>query len=386
MHIASCSWSDHLSFGEGDGRLATPDAVRRRLDAWRDGLGTSIVHWRVSRTRIAGHFMAAPGYQHPSERSARDLGWDELSVVPQLAHEAGLEAWLYVSVFDEGWPLGDAAERAVSFHNAMHAQHVAWQSTFSREHPDFAVTDRTGTARQPGVLCLGYREVRAELVARWTGLLSLGAWDGLFLCLRSQSRPADHADQFGFNPPVRNAFLEQEGRDLLAEPFDVQCWRDLRGRFLTTLLSEVAGALDGAGTRVGVGMARGDVIGPPLGNMTLHWRDWIEHGLVDTLVVGQNSSQCPSMWHQLWPMHRGTGYVQDHLTGAGMPTIEEQLTSAYGPVLARGRTRLFVARQWSHPSAGEEAALVAHPAVTGLAFSTFRFDNGAAVARNDWRA
>ncbi|HEU5257636.1 MAG TPA: hypothetical protein VFU28_16695 [Vicinamibacterales bacterium] len=26
--------------------------------------------------------------------------------------------------------------------------------------------------------------------------------------------------------------------------------------------------------RLGVGVARGDVLGPPLGNTTLHWRDW----------------------------------------------------------------------------------------------------------------
>jgi hypothetical protein len=64
-------------------------------------------------------------------------------------------------------------------------------------------------------------------------------------------------------------------------------------------------------------VARGDVLGAPLGNTTLHWRDWIRSGLIDHLIVNQNSSQCPSMWHQLWPMHRGGGYVQNYLDGRG---------------------------------------------------------------------
>jgi len=66
MNVVSVSWGDHLSFGEGDGRLDTRDKVARRLRAWRDELGARAVHWRMLRTRIAGAFAAAPGYQHPS--------------------------------------------------------------------------------------------------------------------------------------------------------------------------------------------------------------------------------------------------------------------------------------------------------------------------------
>ena len=41
-NIVSVSWSDHLVFGEGDGRLHTPDAVNRRLYRWRKELGASM--------------------------------------------------------------------------------------------------------------------------------------------------------------------------------------------------------------------------------------------------------------------------------------------------------------------------------------------------------
>ena len=94
MNIASVSWGDHLSFGEGDGRLDTPDAVARRMDAWRTGLGAGALHWRMMRTRIPGRFFAARGYRHPSQAAAERATWDDFDVVPRLAADAGLEPWL----------------------------------------------------------------------------------------------------------------------------------------------------------------------------------------------------------------------------------------------------------------------------------------------------
>ena len=51
MNIVSVSWGDHLTFGEGDGSLATPDAVARRVQAWRNEIDASVLHWRLLRTR-----------------------------------------------------------------------------------------------------------------------------------------------------------------------------------------------------------------------------------------------------------------------------------------------------------------------------------------------
>jgi hypothetical protein len=92
------------------------------------------------------------------------------------------------------------------------------------------------------------------------------------------------------------------------------------------------------------------------------------------------------MWHQLWPMHRGTGYVQNYLDGAGMPQLPEQLVTSYVPVFAGSPAELYVARQWCERSPGDEATLAATPGVTGLVFGSFRHDNPEAVRRNDWRA
>src|SRR6185295_11737202 len=105
--------------------------------------------------------------------------------------------------------------------------------------------------------------------------------------------------------------------------------RDMLGSYLTALVSELRLALAHAGKRLAIGCARGDIVGPPLGNMMLPWRNWMRQGLIDRLVIDQNSSQCPSMWHQLWPMHRGSGYVQNYIDGSGMPPLRQQLAESY---------------------------------------------------------
>ncbi len=389
MNVVSVSWADHLVFGDEDGRLDTPEKLARSIRVWRDELDARVLHWRVLRTRIAGRFHAARGYQHPSLSAARSLAWDDFEQVPALAHDAGLEAWLYVTVFDDGWPLASPRDRARSHHNAMHGKHVAWQSELTRTHPEWLVVDCSGRTRQRGVVSLSYPDARRALIERWIGLIASTRFDGLFLCFRSQSRPADHGDQFGFNEPVRTDFRNRYGIDILRDEFDHQAWRDLLGEYITMLLTELRDELKQrqlADRRIGVGVARGDVLGPPLGNTALHWRDWIRGGLVDHLIVNQNSSQCPSMWHQLWPMHRGTGYLQNYLDGYGMPALADHLRSAYAPAVEGANTQLFVARQWCHRCADDERKLCAIPGVAGLVFSSFRHDNPAAIARGDWRA
>jgi hypothetical protein len=224
-------------------------------------------------------------------------------------------------------------------------------------------------------VCLGYAEARRAFVDRWMRLLEGTAFAGLFVCLRSQSKPAQHADQFGFNEPVRADYRSKFGRDILREDFDVQAWRDLRGSYLTALLRE----LRARGPKVAVGVPRGDILGPPLGNATLAWQEWVADDLIDALVIDQNSSQCPSMWHQLWPMHRGEGYLQDYLTGRGLPPL-----SAYGGVVRASGARLYVARQWCERTPAAERELLRTPGVSGLVFSSFRHDNREAIAKNDW--
>jgi hypothetical protein len=385
VNIVSVSWGDHLSFGESDGRLDTPHRLAWRLRVWRDELGARSLHWRMLRARIPGRFEAAPGYRHPSETAAGALDWDDFDVVPALAHEAGLSAWLYVSLFDEGWPLAPAEVRAVSYHNSMHAQHVAWQSELTRAHPEWVATDRRGGRRQWGVVSLAYPAARRAFIDRWLALLSGTRFDGLFVCLRSQSRPADTADEFGFNEPARAEFAARHVVDVTRDAFDLEAWRALLGEYLTTFVAELRDALRPEGTRLAVGVPRGDVLGPPLGNAALQWREWVGRGLIDRLIVDQNSSQCPSMWHQLWPMHRGTGYVQNYLDGSGLPPFGEHM-SVYGAAVAGSPVELYIARQWCERDEACERRLASMRGVSGLVFGSFRHDNPGPVGRNVWTA
>jgi len=385
-NIASVSWGDHLVFGEGDGRLHTPEALSRRMGKWREELGVGTLHWRVPHAMTPGQYHKAPNYPETIERRS-DLAWDFLRVVPELAHKHGLKAHLYVSIFDEGFPLAPPEVRAVSYHNELHGKDITWQSSFSQRHPNFALVDRTGETRQWGVLCLGFPQVREHFLRRFRSWLKRGSWDGLFVCNRSQSRPADFADQFGFNEPVREEYLRRHRSDICVEDFDLQRWRDLKGEYLSLFVSELREMTTDLDMRLALGVPRGSVLGPPLGNTTLAWREWVGRGLIDELIINQNSSVCPSMWHDLWPMHRGYGYTQNYLDGFNLPNLEAQISEIYAPVISRnGMTRLLIASQWDQRSQDEESVLLKHASVSGLVFSTFRFDNPGAIQRGDWVA
>ncbi len=385
-NMISVSWGDHLVFGEGDGRLDTSAAVRRRIQKWQSDLKAGTILWRSTRDKIKGRYQQAKGYRHFSQSRRETVPWDAYQQVPELAHAFGMRVFLYITLFDEGWPLLPKKVREVSYHNKMHCQHVSWQSSFSRKNPEYILTDRSLKKHQWGVMCLAYAEVRRHFIGRYLRLLATGNFDGLFVCLRSQSRPVDFADQFGFNQPIRDEFLKRFGRDIWIEDFDLRRWRDLQGDYLTVFLKELNKRLKSSEYLLAVGVPRGNILGPPLGNASLQWPSWVKKGLVDQLVIDQNSSICPSMWHDLWPMHRGYGYVQNYLDGKNMNSLETDLTSVYQPAFEGRNTKLYLARQWNMRSPAEEKSLLDHPAVAGLVFSSFRHDNPGPIRRNDWRA
>ena len=383
-NIISVSWSDHLIFGEGDGRLNTIDALQRKMKCWRDELGAGIIHWRCTRDRIKGRYYAGRGCRHFFQSKKPRIDWDDFQAVPACARENGLKVFLYVSVFDEGWPLADRKSREKSYHNKMHCQHVSWQSDFSRKNPEYLMVDRSLRRRQWGVLCLAYPQVRKRLIDRYRRLLLSGDFDGLFVCLRSQSKPAAFADQFGYNEPIRRDCLDRYNIDIRRKDFDRKPWREQLGEYLTRFLIELRTAIRYENVSLGIGVPRGTILGPPLGNTILQWRQWVREQVIDQLVIDQNSSQCPSMWHGLWPMHRGTGYIQNYLDGQGMNSLQKDLEQVYLPLIKKSPVELFIARQWQKRSTREEKTLLEIPGVQGLVFSSFRHDNPKAIERNDW--
>ena len=98
-NIVSVSWSDHLIFGEGDGRLDTIDALQRRMQCWRDELGASIIHWRCTRDRIKGRYFAGKGCRHFYQSKKPKIDWDDFKSVPARAREYGFKVFLYVCLY-----------------------------------------------------------------------------------------------------------------------------------------------------------------------------------------------------------------------------------------------------------------------------------------------
>jgi hypothetical protein len=385
-NIASASWGDHLTFGEGDGLLDNPDRLYKRMKIWKDELGITSIHWRQQKTSKFGSYRAAKNYRKAVKSinsSNNTSSWDDFKILPEMAHSLGLKAHAYVSIFGEGWPLSPAKVREKSHHNAMHGQHYAWQSDFTRKNPDLILSDRSGEIKQWGVLCLAYPEARKYLIDKFMSILEGYDFDGVFLCFRTEAKPPEHADIFGFNEPVRKEYLNRYGRDIKTENFDLNLWHDLLGEYITTFLREIREATKSRGLELSLGCARGNILGPPLGNATIDYPTWIKEKLIDELIINQNSSQCPSIWHQLWPMHRGYGYKENYLDGYNMPPLIDHLND-YAKHLTNSKTKLFIARQWDPMSPVEESDLLNHPIVSGLVYSTFRYDNPGPIANSDW--
>ena len=107
---------------------------------------------------------------------------------------------------------------------------------------------------QQGGLCLAYPQVRDHFRQYFLEFLGRGDFAGLFVCLRSQSKPADFADQYGFNTPVREDFQARYGIEIRQEDFDLQAWRDLLGAYLTLFLTELRTELNFWGIHLAVGV------------------------------------------------------------------------------------------------------------------------------------
>ena len=197
--------------------MDSPEKIQTRLKIWKRKFKADKIYWRHFRTDLEGKFYVAKGYKNLYKEIISNIKWDDFEIVPDIFHSNGVKAYLYVSLFDEGCPLPSKRVRKRSFLNDRHWQHISWQSRFVTDHPEFLMVDRTGNLRHNGVLCLAYPEVRKHLLEKYLRLLNGYSFDGLFICLRSQSKPPEYADQFGFNEPIREDFMDRYGRDICKE-------------------------------------------------------------------------------------------------------------------------------------------------------------------------
>jgi hypothetical protein len=181
-------------------------------------------------------------------------------------------------------------------------------------------------------------------------------------------------------------YRQEVGGDPREEPFDVDAWRRIRGRGLTSLLRDLRAMTTRRSMPLSIGIPRGDFAGPPIGNLHLDWRTWLRDGVVDSLVIGQISEICPSAWVWLWPGSKVSGHLVDPVRGTGMRPLSEDLDEVFGPAAAVAGAELFLSRLHDHPDPAAEARIVEqHPHLTGIQYSTFRRDLGDAAASLPWR-
>jgi hypothetical protein len=377
QNIASVSWGDHIEWGAGDAHLSSPDEIAHSVERWVTRDQAARIHFR-EHDYYRRH--GTPVRTARSEAFEARLGFDENAEVIRRGHEAGVPVYVYLTIFDELWL----------------PQHWAWpwdptggwQSEYVRDHPDHVLVDAGGHERLWGVVDYNAPEARAFRVGVIRELLEAHDWDGVFLCTRSQSKPAAQGDQFGYNEPSLARYRAAAGA--AADPrdpdADIELWRRVRGEGLTQLLRDVRALTTEARKPLAIGIPRGDVMGPPIGNLGLDWRTWLDERLVDSLIVGQLSEICPSAWVHLWPEHPVEHHLVDPVRFVGLRPLEQDLDEVFGPPATAAGVELFLSRLHDHPDPALESRLVAeHPHLTGIQYSTFRRDLAGAAAQLPWK-
>ncbi len=358
------SWGDHIVVYDGIGKLDTEEKIAAAMDDWKRLADSPTIYWRASAWYARNYMVplhdSFPEYFDTVERIWAEF--DPMAVAIREAHERGMKIYAYQTLFDEGSPAEVLYGDSKPF---------PWQSKFTIAHPEYLATDREGMKRHHGVMEYAYPQVRAHMLAMLSRLVDDYDFDGLYICTRSHSRPADHADQFGFGEPVALAYEEAYGVDPRAEDFDVAKWRDLRGEFLTGFLRELRAAMDEREKRIALAIPRGDIIGPPYGNMTMDWRTWVRENLADEIIVGVRSGN----WH--YPSMRGKdkerGYLSSNDEQWGLPGAREHIDTVYGPLCdEHGVGLLIQGGSWGRGAKDR----VANTPLDGFMFSSMSLTSG----------
>lgn len=354
------SWGDVIwqHRGEGTAQLDSPEKVRKAARIWKER-GVTKVLFRVDDFRVIlfHEIQVTSNPQSPQQKYIQEWAklsqkaWDDglLKVAVKAIHEQGMKVDMWITIFDEGCP-SDVLYADTAFYS--------WQSHFTRENPQYLSCDRALTANQRkyhwGQLEWAYPEARRYMLKVIRAFSDPFDFDGVFLSVRSHAPPAEHADQFGFNEPVVKEFQRRYGRNILQTSFDLERWRELRGEYFTTFLSEVKKHVQSKGQSLSIGVAQGDYIGPPFGNMKLQWRQWVSKGIIDELVIGHITNERARYPHRT---QRAMGYIQNQEEGMGLPPIEEAVRDNYGPLCQQHGVDLHLVPwnfnlSFEHPSYG----------------------------------
>ncbi len=345
-NVMNVSWGDAIVVGEGWRKLNRLEHVQHLVnECQRFGVTKMLI--RCSGEIIQTFHERRMAEDHWYLSALKDVDGDIRTEIIKQCHAAGIKVYAYSTIFDEGSPT------SIKYGN----EPFIWQSHFTIEHPEYLTESRDGTQRQWGVPCFAYPEARRYIISTFEHLMRKWPFDGIYICTRTHSKPAEFADQFGYNQPIVDEFKRRYGVDIRTEEFSHQQWWDLQGEYLTELLREFRQAF--ADDEIIIGVPRADHIGPPYGNMSLDWRTWCEEKLVDGMVLGVISGG----WH--YPDTRNLpGYVQSQQDNVGMRDLDYDLGEWFGPWCEQHGVEMYT--QQGAFFADDEREMLAHPGMAGL--------------------
>ncbi len=136
-----------------------------------------------------------------------------------------------------------------------------------------------------GALSPAYPQVRAYWLELVEECLAAGV-DGVDLRIKNHNRMFDPWN-YGFEAPVREAYLQETGVDIWAAPdFDQARLRRLRGRFYSTFVEEAAARIHRAGRKLAVHIE--NQMHPSAWHSEMEteyaWHDWLARGWVDQIT------------------------------------------------------------------------------------------------------
>ena len=168
----------------------------------------------------------------------------------------------------------------------------------------------------PAAPCEFYPEVQRLWRWRVNRMLEKGV-DGVVLRVSAHGTLTDEPHEYGFNPPVVEAYRARHGVDIRREEFDPDLLAALRGESYTRFVRDASAMTRSVGklfqVQVHTEAFRPDsVFGQLMGfpaNIRFAWRQWLEEGLADAVTLR-------SSWYEA---------AEDPLDGS--PPLRSKLTN-----------------------------------------------------------
>jgi hypothetical protein len=319
--------------------------IERCIADWAEHYDAGAVLWRGASVYIKEHYEQRHFKGFISKYYAKvdevEAQFQPVEVARRETRRHGQRLLIYMTVFDHGAPTNQLYGGTQPF---------PWQDRATIANPEWQEVDLRGN-RHYGVLDFAWPEARALMVERIRDYVKRFDCDGAYVCTRTHSLPALHADQFGFGPHIAAEFRRRAGIDILTDArFDytssayapddaaVEQWRRMRGEYVVQFYRELRAALPGK--EIITGIPRGRYMGPPYGNLYLDWESLVKERLVDGIVLGVTSGK--GLHTPLYVPHRKIGYRSSEDDRIAIPANKQCAEEVYGPLCREHGTRLYL--------------------------------------------